>query len=295
MAWHPPITLLDGPMGTELHRRGVPTPAPGWSAYALTESPAAVSQVHADYAAAGACVHTTNTFRTQPRHFPRDWRARVHQAVHLARGAVPADHRLAGSIAPLLDCYSPELSPPEPGPEHGLLARALAEEGVDLLLVETFPHIGEGLSAVEQAVATGLPVWASFTPGHTGSLLSPAQLAAGARQAAARGASALLVNCLPAARAQDWLQPLLDLDLGLPIGVYANAGHPTEGLGWQSDAQGTAERAAAERYADLAEAWVAAGARIVGGCCGTGPATIAALHARLGLSAPAGGSSAGRA
>lgn len=269
-------TLLDGPMGTELGRRGLPTPAPEWSAAALRHDGALVAEVHRAYTAAGATVHTANTFRTQPRPCPHDWRTLLARAVALARQSAPADHRVAGSMAPLLDCYSPWLSPAQPRPEHRLIARALAEEGVDLLLVETFPHVGEALVAVEEAVATGLPTWASFTPGPEGDLLSPDEVARGARQAAERGASALLVNCLPASRALQWLRPLLDLGLGLPIGVYANAGHPTEELGWQAD-----PTQAGERYADLAEEWVQAGVSIVGSCCGTGPETIAALSRRF--------------
>lgn len=271
------ITLLDGPMGTELTRRGIPCPAPGWSAYALDAAPQVVHQVHADYVAAGARVHTANTFRTQPRHFPDSWRRLVRKAVQLARQALGPEHLLAGSIAPLEDCYSPHISPPHPHREHRLLARALVQEGVDLLLVETFPHLGEGLAAVEEALDTGATVWASFTPGPGGDLLSPAQVAEGARLATALGAHAVLVNCLPATRAMAWLQPMLELGLEVPVGLYANAGHPTEGLGWEHD-----PTMAAERYADLAEGWVAAGARIIGSCCGTGPATTAELARRFG-------------
>lgn len=271
------VTLLDGPLGTELSARGIPTPAPGWSAHALTDAPQAVVDVHRAYAAAGACVHTANSFRTQRRHFPVDWRRRVELAVQLARQGVPTDHRVAGSIAPLEDCYSPQLSPPHPRAEHREVAQALQAAGADLLLVETFPHIGEGLVAVEEAVATGLLTWASFTPGPDGDLLTPAQIAQGAREAVARGASAVLVNCLPATRAHAWLLPLLDLDLAVPIGIYANAGHPKEGLGWQAD-----PNLAAGRYADLAEGWVEAGATLIGSCCGTGPATISELARRFG-------------
>lgn len=263
-------------MGTELGARGVPTPAPGWSAPALRSAPQQVAAIHAAYARAGAQVHTTNTFRTQPRYYPGDWRALTARAVALARGEMKPGQRLAGSIAPLEDCYSPWLSPPEPRDEHRQLARALAEEGVDLLLVETFPHVGEALIAVEEAVATGLPVWASFTPGPDGDLLSPDQVVHGARQAVERGAAAVLVNCLPASRAMAWLQPLLWQELPVPVGIYANAGHPTEGLGWEHD-----PAQAGERYAELARTWVDAGARIVGSCCGTGPATTAALARML--------------
>jgi S-methylmethionine-dependent homocysteine/selenocysteine methylase len=63
-------------------------------------------------------------------------------------------------------------------------------------------------------------------------------------------------------------------EAGVPFGAYANAGEAAEGLGW-TDAPDVA------RYVDLAEAWVRAGATIVGGCCGTGPAHIRALAARI--------------
>src|SRR6185436_12595780 len=108
------------------------------------------------------------------------------RAVAIARAAVPAGHRVAGSLAPLEDCYRPDLSPADPRPEHRELARALADAGVDLLLCETFPHAGEALVACEEAVATGLETWVSFTAGPDGSLLSPAEVEAAAREAADR-------------------------------------------------------------------------------------------------------------
>lgn len=281
-AWHSDrcpmsVLLLDGPVGTMLNRMGLPTPPPGWSAGAITTAPGAILDVHRAYARAGACVHTANTFRTQPRHFPESWRSLLGVAVSLARQGCAPGQVVAGSVAPLLDCYSPWLSPPDPGPEHAQVARALAEEGVDLLLVETFPHTGEALVAAEQALATGLPTWLSFTPGPEGDLLSPVEVVAAARRAAALGVEAVLVNCLPANRALEWLLPLRQALPDLPVGIYANAGHPTEGLGWEAD-----PALAGEAYAALAVGWVEAGAEIVGSCCGTGPETIAALRAALG-------------
>ncbi len=268
------VTILDGPLGTELSARGIATPAPLWSAAALTTAPEQVAAIHAAYARAGATVHTADTFRTTARAAGPQWRELVDRAVALARSAIPPHHRLAGSIAPLEDCYSPHLSPPAPGPEHAALAQALHAAGCDVLLCETFPHIGEGLAAVEAAVATGAEVWASFTAGYKADLLTPAQILAGARQAVDRGAAAVLVNCIPAQQTLRYVAPLAEL--GVPFGAYANAGHPSEGLGWCSDDDG------AERYADLAGQWIAAGATLIGSCCGTGPHTIAALARRYG-------------
>lgn len=270
------VVLLDGPMGTELARRGADTRGPLWSARALVERPDLVGAIHADYAAAGATVHTTATFRTQRRHAGPEWRSLVHTAVRLARDHVPVEHRVAGSLAPLMDCYQPERSPSEPGPEHAELADALAEEGVDLLLVETFPHVGEAVAAVQAAVRTGLPVWCALTAGYRADLLSPAELAAGARAVAEAGAEAVLVNCVPTARTLHYLSALPPQ--GVRLGAYANAGSDADGIGWDEAPEGPA------RYLEHARTWVAAGATLIGGCCGTGPAHIAAL--REGLNGP---------
>jgi S-methylmethionine-dependent homocysteine/selenocysteine methylase len=274
-------TLIDGPLGTELLARGVPTPVPGWSAHALETAPDVVAAIHADYARAGASVHTANTFRTKARVFPERWEAMARRAVELARASVPATHRIAGSIAPLEDCYEPELSPAETDEatthrEHRELAVVLADAGCDLLLCETFPHVGEGLIAVEEAVGTGVETWASFTPGYRADLLSPDALAQAALQAVERGASAVLVNCVSAQRMLDYLLCLGGaLGETVPWGGYANAGRPEDRMGWESAPQ------AAERYAELASQWHEAGARLIGGCCGTGPAHTAAMRRQL--------------
>jgi len=265
------ITILDGPMGTELAARGVPTPAPEWSAWALLHQPEVVAEIHAGYAAAGATVHTANTFRTKQRSLGASWARAAEQAVQIARAALPRGHRVAGSIAPLEDCYRPDLSPPNPRPEHRELARALARAGVDVLLCETFPHPDEALVAVEEAVATGIETWVALTAGPRADLLSPAALARAAHRCAQAGARACLVNCVAASACSPYVEALGGLPV--PIGVYANAGDPLEGLGWSR----THAAEGASQYVELARAWVAAGASIVGGCCGTGPAHIRAL------------------
>ncbi len=269
------ITILDGPVGTLLGARGVPIPAPLWSAWALLHDPEEVARAHRDYVAAGARVHTTNTFRTRRRTLPDDWERRTAQAVDLVRGTLRPGMLAAGSIAPLEDCYRPDLSPSDPRPEHRELAVLLADLGADLLLCETFPHLGEAWVAVEEAVATGLPTWASFTAGPSADLLTPAEVRHGAIGAIERGAKAVLVNCVPASRTLDFLEVLAPL--GIPFGAYANAGHQDEELGWHADPGDSAER-----YADLAEAWLDLGATLIGSCCGTGPAHTAELVRRFG-------------
>jgi S-methylmethionine-dependent homocysteine/selenocysteine methylase len=215
-------------------------------------------------------VHTANTFRTKRRSVGADWERLAYRAIEIARRAVPAGHRIAASLAPLEDCYRPDLSPADPRPEHRELAKSLARAGADLILCETFPHVGEALIAVEASVATGLPTWVAFTAGPDGTLLSPIEVERGAREAIALGASAVLVNCVAATRTLPYVERLATL--GHPFGAYANAGGIDEGLGWSSDAR------AADAYAAHAQTWLDAGATLVGGCCGTGPSHIAALR-----------------
>jgi S-methylmethionine-dependent homocysteine/selenocysteine methylase len=267
------ITLLDGPVGTELLARGYSCPAPEWSAWALLHAPDAVRTLHQEYAAAGAQIHTTNTFRTRPEALGSQWAAAARLAVGLAREGAGPGRRVAGSIAPLADCYRPEDSPDNPGPRHAALARVLVDAGVDLLLCETFPHTGEALAAVEVAVAEGIETWVAFSAGPLADLLTPDQVRRGAEAAVRAGAGAVLVNCIPAKQTLRFVSAIADL--GVPFGAYANAGHTEDGLGWHPDPDGP------QRYAELAQGWVELGATLIGSCCGTGPAHTQALHTRF--------------
>jgi S-methylmethionine-dependent homocysteine/selenocysteine methylase len=272
--------LLDGPVGTELTRRGVDTPLPLWTAAAIEDAPDVLASIHRDYAAAGARVHTANTFRTGPYTFRHDrdpdrWRRLTDRAVAIARSAV--DDRVAGSMAPLEDCYRPDLSPePDLAREaHERMARGLLEAGVDLLLCETFPHPEEALIAVEAALGTSLPVWLSLTVGPTGDLIDDEMVEETLRRAVELGVEAVLVNCARPQRIAELLPRLAGL--GVPFGAYGNVGEPDDRIGWRSDGS-----SAPEPYADEVVRWIAAGATLVGGCCGTTPAHIAALKARVG-------------
>jgi S-methylmethionine-dependent homocysteine/selenocysteine methylase len=259
-----PFTVLDGPMGTELVRRGIDLPLPAWSALALDAAADCVAAIHRDYVAAGATVHTANTFRTKRRSAGARWEELARRAVRIARENVGA-LRVAGSIAPLEDCYRPDLSPGLASrAEHREVARVLADEGVDLLLCETFPDETEALVAVEEAARTGVETWAALLPMAGMSLRRVAHACVGA------GAQAVLVNCLPATDVGAVLSELAGL--GVPFGAYANAGADSDGIGWTTNPD-----EGARVYEGLARGWMESGASIVGGCCGTGPAHIARL------------------
>lgn len=288
------LVLLDGGLGTELARRGVDARGPLFGAQALLEAEGRdlVRAVHRAYVAAGARVIAAATFRTARRAIARSGVAGAtfpglaRVAVSVAREAAAGSARVAGSIAPLEDCYRPQLSPPraEALREHGEHARALASSGCDLLLVETVCAAEEGLAAVEACAATGVETWVAAmavaaAPGRDPTLLDGSDLASFFRRAREAGARAALINCTPC-DAIDAALPSVAA-AGLPWGAYAHLGEVDPALPWPSPAQ-----LSPDEYRARAQAWVARGASLVGGCCGTGPAHIAAL-ARLAAGRPA--------
>jgi S-methylmethionine-dependent homocysteine/selenocysteine methylase len=235
-----------------------------------------VRQIHADYVAAGAELITANTFRTHERNLraggtksPREEAARLTRlAVDLAREASGDAAWVAGSQAPLEDCYSPWVVPADDAlkREHGQMADNLAAAGVDAILVETHNTLREAAAATRAAVATGLPVLTSFVCGADGRLLSGEPLSDAAAAILPLGPDAVLVNCAPAAAMEGMLLQLLVVCGDTTIGCYANIGEPDPVHGWKNTAA-----QAPESYAACARSWLEAGARLIGGCCGTTP------------------------
>ena len=277
----PAPLLLDGATGTELERRGVRTALPLWSAHALVEAPEIVERIHRDYAAAGAEALTANTFRTHRRSLAKGGigaraGALTRSAVELARRAArDAGGRrvwVLGSAAPLEDCYRPDLVPgdAELSREHAEHAEALAAAGVDAILVETMNSVREAAAAARAGLATGLPVLVSFACDGEARLLSGEPLAAALDAVVPLGPQALLVNCLPP-RCVAACLPVL-ARAGLPFGAYANLGAPNDATGFTRS-----DDCSAQDFAASAVAWRADGARIFGGCCGTGPEHVRAL------------------
>ena len=173
---------------------------------------------------------------------------------------------VAGSLSPLEDCYRPDLVPEQAAVEreHAAQARFLAESGVDLILAETHNSIREAVAATGAAKATGVPVVVSLVTDGSGRLLSGEPLGDAAAELLALAPDAVGINCVPAARLAGDLAVLAAAAPGLPLVAYGNLGLPADGPGWSFT-----EELAPEGYAAEAARWIALGARIVGGCCGT--------------------------
>ncbi len=283
------MILLDGALGTELERRGVPTPLPLWSAQALLDAPDTVRAIHEDYVRAGADVITANTFRTTPRALAKAGRAGevdrlVERAIALAREAAARvrgqrDVLVAGALAPLEDCYRADLAP-EPAlaeREHAEQAVRLARQGVDLILIETMNSIAEARAALRGAKPAGVPVLVSFICRKNGrEIWNGESLADAVRAVEPFKPDAILVNCVSPGSVADCLGEM-SRETRLPLGCYPNAGEPNMAEGtWRFDPEWTPER-----FAETAAGWVARGAQIVGGCCGIGPDHIRALRMAL--------------
>jgi S-methylmethionine-dependent homocysteine/selenocysteine methylase len=278
---------LDAAMGTELQRRGIDTTLPLWSSRALFASPETVGAIHREEVRAGADVLTANTFRTHRRTLEREGLGgRAAEltvlAVRLARGATAGSGRdifVAGSLSPLEDCYRPDLVPDdaELDHEHREQAKSLAAAGVDLLLLETHNSVRELAAAARAAKATGLPVVASMVTDGTGRLLSGEPIESAVRALDVLEPDALSINCVPARRLAFDLARLSAAAPDMPLGAYGNLGVPEDESGWTFT-----DSLSPEAYAECAKRWLATGARIVGGCCGTTPAHTAALRGIIG-------------
>src|SRR5205085_4770348 len=187
----------------------------------------------------------------------------TRRAVELARaavddGALARPAYVAGSLAPLEDCYSPELVPPqaECEREHAEMADNLAAAGVDLILVETMNTIREARAAVQAALATGLPVLASFVCRTDGRLFSGESVAKAIAAIAPLGVAGLLINCTPSTTIHEPFAELTAALAGLPApmpvrGLYANIGHTNDIDGWTSTTDVTPME-----YARLAGGWL---------------------------------------
>jgi homocysteine S-methyltransferase len=274
----PHITLLDGAMGTELHRRGSRLELPLWSAQSLIDNPDLVLQIHRDYRDAGADILTTNTFRTHRRSLDKAGigdraRAITMLAVSLAVEASDGKCTIAGSISPLEDCFRPDLSPGSSIDEFLEIGSWLLESGCDLLIIETMNNIVEMRSALTAAQRLSARCYVSVNPSTAdpSKLLSGEAVREALRVAEGEGAAAFLVNCAPIPVVERAVKEIAEVS-PLAFGAYANNG-ATAGEGrWRFD-----QDIDVAEFVDHSAKLVEMGARIIGGCCGTTPRHIEAI------------------
>ncbi len=279
------IFILDGATGTELDRRGVDIGLPLWSANAILEAPEILKQVHIAYLNAGADAIITNTFRTHERSLAKaglgsrfeELTAKAVEIAQIARDEVNPNALVYGSVAPLEDCYSPNLAPDHLTckKEHGQMIRHLVKAGVDLILIETMCSAHETIAAIEAVKEFGGAHWAvsfCFSTEQEGSLLDGTHISE--LLPAVEGAQFIGINCVPATMLSTQVTHLRELlPPEMPIAAYGNVGHRDNEGGWV-----ITDAVDPNKFAHYAMEWVESGANIIGGCCGTTPKTIAAIR-----------------
>lgn len=295
------VLISDGGLATELEARGHDLSDPLWSALLLVDAPHAITAVHTAYFRAGAQIATTASYQASFEGFAArgighdDATVLLRRSVELAQAARDevgvGGLSVAASVGPygaaLADgseyrgCYG--LSVAALMKWHLPRLEVLVDAGADMLALKTIPDIDEAEALVNLVRRLATPAWLSYTINGTrtraGQPLTDAfAVAAGVPEIVAVG-----VNCC----APDDVLPAIAFAVahtGKPVIVYPNSGE-----GWDGRRRAwVGPRRFSGSSGQLAREWVAAGARIVGGCCRVRPIDIAEIGRALTTAPPRG-------
>ncbi len=295
--------VLDGGLATELECRGLALDDPLWSARALIDAPAIVSAVHRDYLEAGADVVTTATYQATVEGLialglaAGEARRVLLSGVDLAcrerdafwERSTQNGARARPLVAASIGSYGAFLADgSEYRGDYGLDVDALAawhrprvriveEGGADLVAFETIPSLVEAAAIVRLlAEIDGPPAWIAFQARHAEALAdgSPLEAAVALAERCPR-VVAVGVNCVAPALVGPLLARCAS-STGKALVAY-----PNRGDAWDAATRLWIPGGAHPAFGELAQAWRAAGARLIGGCCRTTPADIRAIAAAL--------------
>jgi len=264
--------LADGAMGTRLQEMGLPSGAPAelWN----EERPEAVLEVHRSYVKAGSDIILSNTFGGNRRKLSRFGLGErafdlVRRGAELAREAAGEGVAVLGSTGPVGELLEPlgTLSRKEAAEVYAEQARALAEGGADAVLFETFSDLEELKVAIEAALeAVDLPICCTMTFEPNGMTVMGVSVERFVSEVEGMGEGRVALigaNCSIGPREMEPIAERLCKVARLPVMVKPNAGQPrlVEGRAVYD--------ATPEEFAESARRWLEAGARVIGGCCGT--------------------------
>ena len=278
------VLLADGATGTNYFRAGLASGEP--PEFWTVERPEEVTGLHQRFVDAGADIILTNTFGCNPH------RLKLHNAQHrtyelakraaeLARSVADAAPRpvvVGGSVGPTGELFEPLGSLTRETALASFIAQleGLRDGGADVAWIETMSAAEEASCAAEGAISVGLPYVVTYsfdTAGRTMMGLLPRGAAA---TVAAQAVPPVAIGANCGVGAPDILVSLLEMsDSPCPLVTKGNCGVP-HFEGTEVVYSGTPELMA--NYARLA---IDSGARIIGGCCGTTPAHVAAMRASI--------------
>lgn len=280
------VLLCDGAMGTLLHERGVPLSA-CLEAVNL-ENPDLVAAIHRDYVRAGAQIIETNTFGGTGvclnRYGLADRVQEVNRrAVEIARGVANEAGRtvfVAGAVGPIgVGIPSSEAADVSLKQARRIFreqAEALLEADVDLIILETFLTLAEVRQALAAVRETSeVPVVAQLTFQRDGRTWAGEEPGDVVRALHAEGANVVGVNCVSGPQAALEIIEKMAAASGVKLSAQPNAGQP------RLLERGVVYPTAPQSFAEYVPRLVSAGASVVGGCCGTTPEHVTAMHTAL--------------
>ncbi|CUR55841.1 homocysteine methylase using (R,S)AdoMet [metagenome] len=292
--WGEGVLILDGGLSNALEDRGVDLSSELWTARLLLDDPDQIAAVHRAYFEAGAQVATTASYQASvpslvASGLTRDEAERLITASVVIAGEVrdqvQSDDRrpllVAASVGPygavLADGSEYRgrygLSPAELREFHLPRLELLAEAGPDLLAVETIPDLDEAEVLVALLDEIGLPAWFSYAVEGSSTRAGQPLSEAYAVLADSNVIQAAGVNCSAPG------DVLGAITTAVAVTGRAAVAYPNKGEDWDSETHSW--RGDGQESDGLAADWVAAGARLVGGCCRVGPADIRRLAAQL--------------
>jgi homocysteine S-methyltransferase len=262
--------ILDGAIGSELHKLGVDTSTPLWSSIANLTAPDLVTKLHLNYISAGADIITTNTFRTNPSVVKYSQYSScskiVRAAVKLAlNAAIGKSVFVAGSNAPAEDCYQRirKLIRKELESNHEKHIDLLIDSGVDFVLNETQSHFDEIKIICRHCAQNDIPFIVSLYSDNSKTILSGESISNVFKYITAFGPLAMGVNCI---NMKSFNSIKTSLPSFFPYGFYLNLGLKKFNDGYIKNS------ATPKRYSDFVKQNISLGTAFVGSCCGSSPA-----------------------
>ena len=285
------IKLLDGAMGTQLLDSGLELPLPIWSGDINLTHPDYIEKIHKSYLNAGADILTTNTFRTTPRAYSKNGFSKdnaisrshksLDRAVELARKVASGNTIIAGSIAPLEDCYEPKLFPgcEKANEEFKELSIWLQDAGVNMILFETMGCWLEIKSAILSTNDLKIPRWISLVLKDGNKLLDGTDLTKVLYNLLDFEIEMILLNCNPCNTTNEAIELIIE-NWTKSWGVYPNVG-----LSMPSKEGIIGDKLSVDGFIKQVNSYIDAGVSVLGACCGSNPSYIKAIRDLINLKA----------